>query len=346
MGYEVKQAVIMVGGKGTRLMPLTKYKPKPILPVLDKPCLKYLIESMAQAGIKEVILACGYRSSQLVDAIGDGSDLGIKIDYSYEDEPLGTGGAIKLIEDRLDEVFIAANGDVFADISVSEQIESHFISDAKITISLTSVKNPCEFGIARLDDNDRILEFKEKPKPEEVFSDLVNAGVYVVNRSVIADIPANSFYDFSKDLVPRMMERGDKIQGFRLKGVWRDVGRPSDLLGVNLVMATKLYDDLSWGGKSTESTTVKKPFFLGADASITDSDAIATVILSGSEIKSSKISNSLIMKGCKVDSARIENSILGEGCKVGPGAHIVNAVIGDGTIVEPNEQIIEERVFA
>jgi mannose-1-phosphate guanylyltransferase len=335
----------MVGGKGTRLMPLTKVRPKPILPVLNKPCLRYLIESMASAGIEEVILACGYKSSQLADAIGDGSDLGIRIDYSYETEPLGTGGAMKQIENRLDEVFVAANGDVFADILIAEQMNAHRSSGASVTISLTPVENPSEFGIARLDNDGRILEFKEKPKPEEVFSNLVNAGVYVVNRAVMADIPPGVFFDFSKDLIPILMARGERIQGFLLNGTWRDVGRPSDLLGVNLTMASKLYDGFSWGGRSAESAVIRKPFFLAEGSSVPGSDMAAAVVLEGCSIKESKISNSLIMKGCSITSARIENSIIGEGCRIHPGAHIVNSVIGDGTVVEAGKEITGDKVF-
>ena len=140
---KVRQAVVMVGGKGTRLLPLTETKPKIILPVADRPCLWYLLRSLAKAGIEEVILACGYKSEQMRDAIGDGSDLGISIVYSYEDEPLGTGGAMKLVEDRLDDVFVAANGDVFASIDVSAEIEEHIRSEAFVTIALTPVENPC-----------------------------------------------------------------------------------------------------------------------------------------------------------------------------------------------------------
>ncbi|MDR2846115.1 MAG: NDP-sugar synthase [Candidatus Methanoplasma sp.] len=345
MAPDVKQAVIMVGGKGTRLMPLTANTPKPILPVLNKPCLRYLIESMASAGIKEVILACGYRSEKMVNAIGDGSDLGITIDYSYEKEPLGTGGAIKLVEDRLDDTFIAANGDVFADIQVKEEIDKHFAVGAKVTIALTTVKNPCEFGIARQDDDGRILEFKEKPRPEEVFSNLVNAGVYVVDKSILADIPAGTFFDFSKDLVPILMGRGDRIQGFTINGIWRDVGRPSDLLGANQTMASKLYDDYGWGGKRLNTSTVKKPFFLGEGSEILDSEVTASVILENCEISSSKIVNSLILSGCDISSAKIESSIIGEGCKILPGAHIVNSVLGDGTTVSEGQEIEENGVF-
>lgn len=344
MVFEVKQAVIMVGGKGTRLKPLTETKPKPILPVLDKPCLRYLIESLASAGITEVILACGYRSDQLVDAIGDGSDLGIRISYSYEDEPRGTGGAMKLIEDELDEVFVASNGDVFADVRIKDEIKRHMDTGAAVTVSLTSVKNPCEFGIARLDGDERVLEFKEKPKPEEVFSNLVNAGVYVIDKRVLECIPESVFFDFSKDLIPMLMERGDRIQGFIMDGLWRDVGRPSDLLYVNLSMAAKLYDDFEWGGKRVESTVVMKPFYLGDSASAVGSDITATVILKDTVVKGSKIVNSLIMRGCDISMAKIENSILGDGCRVLAGAHIVNSVLGDGTVVGVGVKMSENKV--
>ena len=185
----VKQAVIMVGGKGTRLLPLTKNKPKPILSVNDRPCLWYLIRSFAQAGIKQIFLACGYRSKELESSIGDGSDFGVEITYSFEDEPLGTAGAIKLLEDELDDVFIAANGDVFADIDVIDQVNSHINTKSSITIALTKVDNPCEYGTALVGDDGRIMRFMDKPKPEEVLSDLINAGVYVVDKAVLSFIP-------------------------------------------------------------------------------------------------------------------------------------------------------------
>ena len=329
---------------GTRLMPLTKYRPKPILPVLDKPCLRYLIESLASSGIKEIIMACGYKSSQLMDAIGNGSDLGITIDYAFEDEPLGTAGAMKNVESRLDEVFVAANGDVFADISLEDQIETHFSGKAEITIALTSVNNPCEFGIARVKDDGEITEFKEKPKPEEVFSDLINAGIYVVNRSVLSYVPEEKFFDFSKDLLPILMNEKKKIQGYRLKGLWRDVGRPVDLLGANLSMASKLCDQMTWGGSRVEGSVIRKPFYLGKGASATGSEIAAAVVMENSSVDNSKLVNTVIMKDCRINSAKIENSIIGVGCKIGNGAEITSSVIGDGLTIEAGKKIVDERM--
>lgn len=340
MSEKVRQAVVMVGGKGTRLLPLTETRPKIILPVVDRPCLWYLLRSLSRAGIEEVILACGYKSEQMRAAIGDGSDLDLDIIYSYEDEPLGTGGAMKLVEDRLDDVFVAANGDVFASIDVASEIREHVSTGASVTIALTPVENPCEFGIARVQPDGRITEFKEKPKPEEVFSNLINAGVYVMNRAVLEYVPEGTFYDFSKDLIPRLMQDGHRIQGFQISGIWMDVGRPHDLLGANLAVAAAEYSGRSWdvGGSRVEG-----PFYMGDGARVSGSSIRDSVVLKGAKVSGSELDNALVMGGCVVDGARVENAILGEGCTVGAGAVIRNAVLGDGAVVGPGETIDEGK---
>jgi len=333
---KVRQAIVMVGGKGTRLLPLTENRPKPILPVADRPCIWYLLRSLARAGIEEVILACGYKPGAM-EMLGDGSDLGIRIIYSYEDEPLGTAGAMKLAESRLDDVFVAANGDVFADIDVKAEIEKHLSTEADITIALTPVENPCEFGIARVDDELRITEFKEKPREEEVFSNLINAGVYVLNKDVLSRVPENSFFDFSKDLVPLFMGDGGRVQGYQLNGIWMDVGRPHDLLGANLSVADN--EMRGWSDEQKESNRVSGPFYVGPGSSVRDSDCRSAVVLHGSKVTGSKLQNVLVMKNCVVEEADLRNTILGEGCVVRKGARITDAVLADGTVVRKGEEI-------
>ena len=340
MDGKVRQAVVMVGGKGTRLLPLTETRPKIILPVADRPCLWYLLRSLARAGIEEVILACGYKSEQMREAIGDGSDLGLNIIYSYEDEPLGTGGAMKLVEGRLDDVFVAANGDVFASIDVASEIREHIETGASVTISLTPVENPCEFGIARVQPDGRITEFREKPKPEEVFSNLINAGVYVLNRSVLDYVPEKTFYDFSKDLVPRLMADGHRIQGFQIDGIWMDVGRPHDLLGANLAVASAEYADSDW---ATGGSEVDGPFYMGAGSDVSDSRISDSVVLAGSSVSGSDLDRVLVMRNCRVQGAKLENSILGDGCTIGEGAVVRNAVLADNTVIGPGEVLDEGR---
>ncbi len=330
----------MVGGRGTRLLPLTETRPKIILPVAGRPCLWYLLRSLARAGIEEVILACGYKSEQMREAIGDGSDLGLGIVYSYEDEPLGTGGAMKLVQDRLDEVFVAANGDVFASIDVAAEIHRHMETGASVTISLTPVENPCEFGIARVEPDGRITEFKEKPRPEEVFSNLINAGVYVIDRSVLDYVPEATFFDFSKDLVPRLMADGHRIQGFEVSGIWMDVGRPRDLLGANLAVAAAEHDRTEW---DTGGSRVTGRFYLGDGASLSESRVNESVILEGSRVEGCDLDNVLVMGGCVLEGATVADSIIGAGCRIGRGASVANSVLADGTVVEPGRVVDEGR---
>lgn len=330
----------MVGGKGTRLLPLTENRPKIILPVADRPCLWYLLRSLAMGGIEEVILACGYKSEQMRRAIGDGSDLGLDIQYSYEDEPMGTGGAMKLVEDRLDDTFVAANGDVFVSMDVTGEIIRHQETGAAVTIALTPVDNPCEFGIARVDEEQRILEFKEKPKPEEVFSNLINAGVYVLQKDVLAEVPEGTFYDFSKDLVPRLMSEGRRIQGYEVDGIWMDVGRPRDLLRANLAIAEAEYGSRDW---KAPGCAIEGPFYMGRGASAHGSRLTDTVILESASVRNSNLDRVLVMGGCEVHGAQITNSILGDGCRVGKGAKVSNSVLADGTVVKPGETVDEGR---
>ena len=330
----------MVGGKGTRLLPLTETRPKIILPVADRPCLWYLLRSLAMGGIKEVILACGYKSELMRRTIGDGSDLGLSIEYSYEDEPLGTGGAMKLVEDRLDDTFVAANGDVFASIDVSGEIEIHQRTGAAVSIALTPVENPCEFGIARVDDEMRITEFKEKPKPEEVFSNLINAGVYVLQKDVLADVPKNTFYDFSKDLVSRLMSEGRRIQGYQVDGIWMDVGRPRDLLRANLAIADAEYADRDW---KAPGCALDGSIYMGPGASAHGSRLTDAVILSQASVRSSNLDRVLVMDGCEINGADLTNVILGEGCRIGKGAKVSNSVLADGTVVKPGEVLDQGR---
>lgn len=338
MSSEVRQAVIMVGGKGTRLLPLTLTRPKPAMPVLDKPFLKYLIESMADAGIEEIFLACGYKSDVLAHAIGDGSDMGVRIIYSDEDTPLGTGGAIKRLEDRLDPVFLAANGDTLTSVDIAAQIREHFESGAAVTDSLSEVDDPSQAGVVRIDGDGRILEFQDKPKREEACSNLVNSGVYVVDKKVLEYIPKDTFYDFSKDLFPLLIEKGERLQGHMAKGVWVDIGRPHDLIRMNLVMADRLYRGHDWSD-SAEDSVLDGTVYLGDGTVVRSSKVSESVISKRCDVRSSYLSGTFVMGACRIDGARVENSILGEGCVLKKGCLVVDSVLKDGTVVDENRKI-------
>lgn len=328
----------MVGGKGTRLLPLTLTRPKPAMPVLDKPFLKYLIESMASAGIEEIILACGYKSDVLAQSIGDGSDMGVRIMYSDEETPLGTGGAIKKLEGMLDPVFVAANGDTLTSVDIASQIGEHFSSGAAVTVSLSEVDDPSHYGVVRTDGTGRILEFQEKPRKEDAFSNLVNSGVYVVDRRCLAHIPENSFFDFSKELFPLLIARGKRLQGHMARGIWIDIGRPHDLIRMNLVMAERLYSGYDWSSRVADSD-ISGVAYIGENSSVESSTISESVISKGCVVTSSDLKGSFVMEGCRVRGAYVENSILGTGCVLGNGCRVVDSVLGDGTVVDAGQNI-------
>lgn len=333
MTGRVRQAVIMVGGKGTRLRPLTNKCPKPVLPILDKPCTEYFLDSLAEAGIEEIIMACGYRSQQVVEALGDGSKQGVRVVYSYEDSPMGTGGAVKILEDRLDDVFIAINGDNFMDIDFKEMVRRHFDTGSCVTMSLSRTDNPTEVGIVRLDGTGRVLEFKEKPRPEEVFSDILNTGVYVINREVLKFVPDGSMYDLSKELFPLLLQRNLRIQGYEDPGQWMDIGRPKDYLRANLLTAGKRYLGHDWSSRSEDSRIVGT-CYIGEGTSVISSELDDAVVSKGSKILNSSLKRSLVLPGCVLEGCVLEDTILGRDCRIGKGCVLRGCVMADGTELE------------
>lgn len=333
MGVKLSQAVIMVGGKGTRLRPLTENRPKPLLPILGVPCVEYIINSLVEAGVEEIILACGYRSEEMVSTIGDGQRFGINIEFSYESEPAGTAGSVKILQDRLHETFIVASGDVLADVDICGMIEIHQANEASMTMALTEVGNPCEFGIVGLDDEGRIQKFKEKPAPEEVFSNLINAGIYVLDKKILDLVPPGVFFDFSKNLFPDLLARGHRLQGHILNGFWKDIGRPSDLLDANLLMAQKS-GNLRTGVSSVTDSVISEGCAIMSGCQITGSHIESSVISDNVEIIDSQIISSLILPEAIVDrNSCIINSIIGSGCRIEAASKINNCIIADGQVV-------------
>ena len=264
--------------------------------------------------------------------------MGVRIIYSDEDTPLGTGGAIKRLEDRLDPVFLAANGDTLTSVDIAAQIREHFESGAAVTDSLSEVDDPSQAGVVRIDGDGRILEFQDKPKREEACSNLVNSGVYVVDKKVLEYIPKDTFYDFSKDLFPLLIEKGERLQGHMAKGVWVDIGRPHDLIRMNLVMADRLYRGHDWSD-SAEDSVLDGTVYLGDGTVVRSSKVSESVISKGCDVRSSYLSGTFVMGACRIDGARVENSILGEGCVLKKGCLVVDSVLKDGTVVDENRKI-------
>jgi len=219
--YRPKNALILVGGKGTRLRPLTYKTPKCMLEVNGKTVTEHLFDLLKKYGIRNVILSVGHMKRKVRDFFGDGSKFGVNIDYIEEDKPLGTAGPLKLAKDMLKDSFIVTNGDELKNIDIPRMFRLHKRKDALVTIALTTVRDASQYGVARLSGS-RILEFIEKPKPEDAPSNLINAGFYIMEPEVIDMIP-DGFSMLEKDVFPKLAKQ-DELRGFPFAGQWFDIG--------------------------------------------------------------------------------------------------------------------------
>ena len=216
-----RKAVLLVGGKGTRLKPLTDKTPKALLEVHKKAVTEHIFDLLKKYGIKEAVLCVGHLKNKIKEHFGDGSGFGINIDYVEEDEPLGTAGPLKLAKKYLKESFIVSNGDELKNINIPRMFRLHKRKDALATLALTTVQDPSHYGVARLDGS-RIVEFVEKPKKEETPSNLINAGFYILEPQVIDMIP-EGFSMLEKDVFPKLAKMG-RLRGFPFAGQWFDIG--------------------------------------------------------------------------------------------------------------------------
>src|SRR5437867_8144026 len=214
----------MAGGEGTRLRPLTSNQPKPMVPVVGKPCMEHILELLREHGLTEVIVTVAFLPQAIRGNFGAGESLGMEIGYSVEESPLGTAGSVRLAAKQLDETFLVISGDALCDVDLSALVAFHKEKGAAVTIGLKSVDNPLEFGIVVTDEDGKIERFLEKPSWGQVFSDTINTGIYVVEPEVLRHIPTDRPYDFSKELFPLLLEMGRPLYGYVMDGYWQDIG--------------------------------------------------------------------------------------------------------------------------
>ncbi len=230
----VMKAIIMAGGKGTRLKPLTDNTPKPLMPILDKPILHYILRLLQRHGITDVCITLGYLAGQIIEAFGDGSQMGMHITYFVENEPLGTAGGVKNASKFLSEDFVVISGDAFTDINLTELINFHYKSNAKVTIAAAKVDNPSEYGVMLLNNKGKVRSFIEKPK--EPVSDIASCGIYVMSHGILQDIPSG-FCDFAKDVFPKMI---GQIYAKVMDCYWSDIGTLTSYYSTNYFVATNI----------------------------------------------------------------------------------------------------------
>jgi len=273
------KAVILAGGEGTRLKPLTSRTPKPLMPVAGRPCIDFVIRSLIASGFREIVITTAYMSDTLIQSIGDGLDYGASILYSFEGTPAGTAGAVRRVANFIGETFVVAMGDVLADVDFRALYEFHRERRGVATIALTRVQDPTQYGIAAVDPRGRIVKFREKPRREEAFSDLANAGIYVLEPEVLEFIPPDQKFDFAKDVFPKLLAKGLPVYGKELQGMWMDIGRPRDLWRASMEVVRREGKLVSIPGVATDGpmilqegatveagATLHGPVFLAAGA--------------------------------------------------------------------------------
>ncbi|MCL4349259.1 sugar phosphate nucleotidyltransferase [Ferroplasma acidiphilum] len=331
------KAVVMAGGKGTRLRPITYSIPKPVVPIAGKPCMLYLLDSYYNAGIKDVIITTGYKFSSLITSIIENRHNDQAILFSVEKEPAGTAGSVKMVSNFIDDTLIVGSGDILSDFNISDIINFHKKNKAMVTIVLTEVEDPRQFGIVEMENN-RIVRFLEKPDRDQTFSHIASTGIYVIEPEIL-DYITTMPYDFAKDLFPELMKRNIDIYGYMGKGVWLDTGRPNDLITANQIMVEK-YGKLSDGdlikGKNIildmagiHNTGIEK-CYIGRNIKAGDNVHIKDSALYDNENigNNVEITNSLLMDNVTVrENTKIRNSVIMRNCVIGENSEIVDSII-------------------
>jgi len=334
------KAVILVGGPGTRLQPLTYDLPKPMMPVLNRPFMEHTIAYLKRADVRDIILTLNYLPEVIQSHFGDGQGFGVHLAYCVEKDPLGTAGAVKNAEKYLDSTFLVLNGDVFTDLDIKDMLASHRGEKARVTISLQWVDNPSAFGVVETDDSGRVRRFVEKPPPGQATTNWINAGTYILEPEVLKYIPVNSHYMFERGLFPLLLGRGEKVFGYPFSGYWLDMGTPAKYLSLNrdLLLAR------------TKSPIIGHPnkngIYLGQDVTIHPTAEVVAPVMIG---PGGQIGRGVHIKGpvvigpgsCIEDSATIEDAVLWDHVHVGTNTIIRQCIIGGNTIIEPCKQITD-----
>lgn len=337
------QALILAGGKGTRLRPLTVYTPKPIVPVLNRAFLLYQIEILRRAGIKDITLSLNYQPDKIEQLLSDGTEYGVNLRYLTEPSPMGTGGAYKFAENEIRETTVVFNGDVLTDIDISEIVAFHQEKKAEATIVLTPVENPSAYGLVEIETDGRVRRFLEKPKPEELAgltTKNINAGIYVLEPTVLDLIPANENVSFEYNVFPDLLKAEKGFFAFVMdKNYWRDIGTPESYLQAHhdfLSGQIKHFDiEKTSEAEISHTAIVDKTSIVAANCVIKPQARIINSVLGAGVIVEEKalIENSVIWAHTRVStSAQISNAIVGRSCHIGRNAFVGSgAVLGDKT---------------
>ncbi|MBV8155435.1 MAG: NTP transferase domain-containing protein [Candidatus Eremiobacteraeota bacterium] len=338
------KAVVMAGGEGSRLRPLTSSRPKPLAPVANKPVMHHIVDLLRRYGITEVVSTLHYLADEIENYFGDGSDFGISMSYVVEDTPLGTAGAVKLAQSLIgNDRFVVISGDALTDIDLGELIGYHDARGATATIALQRVANPLEFGVVVTDERGRITRFLEKPSWGEVFSDTINTGIYVLEPSIFDYMESGKNYDFSRDIFPFILRDGKPLYGHVVEGYWSDIGNLQQYLQAN-------YDALS-GAVRVEipGTEIRPRVWVGENARIAPGAHVHGPACIGRNVtiepgvvveELTSIGSSSIV----AENAHLHRSITWEDVYVGEHASLTGCTLADRVIVKDRVTVMEGAV--
>jgi mannose-1-phosphate guanylyltransferase len=353
------QAVILVGGEGTRLRPLTSTVPKPVVPLVDRPFISFMIDWLREQGVDDVILSCGFLATSVRNVLGDGSRAGVRLRFVEEPDPRGTAGALKFAEPMLDERFLMLNGDVLTDIALAEQIAQHERTGAVATLSLIGVPDPASYGLVRLAGDGSVTAFVEKPSADSIDTNLISAGAYVLERSILELIPPDRNVSIEREVWPRLI--GNGLYGFASEGYWLDIGSPArylqatfDILEGNV--RTPVLDRLGGDWVAIDERAhvdgrVIPPAVIERGARV-DADAhVGSLVVLGEDVSvaaRASVERSVVLKGSSVgEGCTLRDCIIAAGASIGAGSIVAGgAVVGEGVMIGA-ENVIDRgaRIF-
>ncbi|MBI2863390.1 MAG: NDP-sugar synthase [Chloroflexi bacterium] len=350
------KGVMLVGGEGTRLRPLTCNIPKPMVPIANRPFLEVMIGQLKAHGIDEIILCMGYLPDKIRSYFGDGREFGVRLTYVVEASPLGTSGAVKNVEQLLDDTCFIFNADIITDLDLTAMLRSHRERGAKVTIALTPVEDPTSYGVVETAADGRVRRFIEKPAPGEATTNLINAGTYVLEPEVLSLVPPGVFHMFERGLFPDLLQRGDPMFGYPSRCYWIDIGTPQryltvhrDLLGGQVAMAlpgAKLGDGI-WaeeGVRIDPTAQITGPVVLGRGCVIGGQARVTgpTVLGANCEVGAeATVEGAVVWRNARIGQrVVIRSSAVGEGVCLAEGAWLTGGVVvGDGACIGADNRL-------
>ncbi|MHB1467652.1 MAG: nucleotidyltransferase family protein [Solirubrobacteraceae bacterium] len=334
------QAVILVGGEGTRLRPLTSTVPKPVVPLVDRPFIAYMLEWLRAHGVDDVIMSCGFLATSVRNVLGDGSAYGVRLRFVEEPDPRGTAGALKFAESMLDEQFLMLNGDVLTDIDLGAQIAQHNDSGAKATLALVPVEDPTAYGLVHLLANNAVRDFVEKPSHDQIDTNLISAGAYVLQREILDLVPPDRKVSIEREVWPQLV--GNGLYGHPSSSYWLDIGTPERYLKATFDIIEGHVETAVRGRLGDEYIA------LGRDVQVDGRVVPPAVLERGVKIGAGAHAGSLAVLGQGVsvgNGAVIERSVVLGGTQIGQGCVLRDCIVAAGCEIGPHTQLLDGAVL-